>query len=232
MVNTKKSKSVKNNNKVGIVKKAVVRGGAMAKSTGRSLLWALPNVLTYIRILIIPVIFYVLYLRDAVWSHYVACGLFVLASVTDYFDGYLSRRWNMTSEIGRFLDPIADKLLVATVLIVLVQTKFFSMMETILASVIICREIFVSGLREYLGNFNVKMPVSRLAKWKTTSQLFAIAFLILGNPHTNQFYNDFWDYLSFDIYVAGVCFLLISTILTIWTGKQYMVRAFEYMKKS
>ena len=201
MVKSKKSKSLKNN-KVGMVKRAVVRGGAVAKSTGKSLLWALPNVLTYIRILIIPVIFYLLYLKnDEFWSHYVACGLFVGASITDYFDGYLSRRWNMTSEIGRFLDPIADKLLVATVLIVLVQTKFYCMMETILASVIICREIFVSGLREYLGNFHVKMPVSRLAKWKTTSQLFAITFLILGNPHTNQFYNDFWDYVSFDILV-------------------------------
>ena len=138
----------------------------------------------------------------------------------------------LTSEIGRFLDPIADKLLVATVLIVLVQNAFFTIFETILASVIICREIFVSGLREYLGNFHTKMPVSKLAKWKTTSQLFAIGCLILGETHVNKFYNGYWDYVLFDIYVAGICFLLIASILTIWTGKQYMTKAFEYMKKN
>ena len=137
----------------------------------------------------------------------------------------------LTSEIGRFLDPIADKLLVATVLIVLVQTKFVGIMETVLASVIICREIFVSGLREYLGNFHTKMPVSKLAKWKTTAQLFAISFLIFGNPHTNKFYNDFWDYFTFNVYVAGICFLFIASILTIWTGKQYMTIAFKYMQE-
>ena len=223
MVNKAKVKSKPLNKNVNVVQKKVA---------GKSLLWALPNVLTYIRILVIPVIFCALYSRNQLWSHYVACGLFFLASVTDYFDGYLSRRWNMTSEIGRFLDPIADKLLVATVLIVLVQTKFFYIWDTVLASVIICREIFVSGLREYLGNFHVKMPVSHLAKWKTTSQLFAIGCLILGNPHTNQFYNSFWDWVSFDIYVAGLCFLLISTVLTIWTGKQYMEKAFEYMRNA
>ncbi len=153
----------------------------------------------------------------------------MLAAVTDYLDGYLSRKMNLTSEIGRFLDPIADKLLVATILIVLVQTKFVSYFETILASVIICREIFVSGLREYLGNFHIKMPVSKLAKWKTASQLFSIGCLIFGNNHTNQFYNSVWDYITFDIYIVGVCFLFVSAVLTIWTGKQYMVQAFKYM---
>ncbi len=204
----------------------------MKKIKTQNLLWAIPNILTYIRILIIPAIFIALYSKDELYSHYIACGLFAIASITDYFDGYLSRKMKLTSEIGRFLDPIADKLLVATVLIVLVQTKFFTIFETILASVIICREIFVSGLREYLGNFHTKMPVSKLAKWKTTSQLFAIGCLILGETHVNKFYNGYWDYVLFDIYVAGICFLLIASILTIWTGKQYMTKAFEYMKKN
>ena len=202
----------------------------MKKIQKKNLLWALPNILTYIRILIIPAIFYILYSKNEIYSNYIACSLFALASITDYFDGYLSRKMKLTSEIGRFLDPIADKLLVATILIVLVQTKFTGILETILASVIICREIFVSGLREYLGNFHIKMPVSRLAKWKTTSQLFAIGFLIFGNPHTNKFYNSIWDYVTFNIYVAGICLLLIACILTIWTGKQYMSIAFKYMQ--
>jgi CDP-diacylglycerol--glycerol-3-phosphate 3-phosphatidyltransferase len=196
----------------------------------KNLLWALPNILTYLRILIIPVIFYMLYSKNEIVSNYIACSLFVLASITDYLDGYLSRKMKLTSEIGRFLDPIADKLLVATVLIVLVQTKFVGKLETILASVIICREIFVSGLREYLGNFHIKMPVSRLAKWKTAIQLFAISFLICGQTFTNKFYNSFWDYVLFDIYITGVCLLCIASILTIWTGKQYMTKAFEYMQ--
>ncbi len=196
----------------------------------KNLLWALPNILTYLRILIIPVIFYMLYSKNEIFSNYIACSLFVLASITDYLDGYLSRKMKLTSEIGRFLDPIADKLLVATVLIVLVQTKFVGKLETILASVIICREIFVSGLREYLGNFHIKMPVSRLAKWKTAIQLFAISFLICGQTFTNKFYNSFWDYVLFDIYITGVCLLCIASILTIWTGKQYMTKAFEYMQ--
>ncbi len=200
------------------------------KNCQKNLLWALPNVLTYIRILIIPAIFCILYSDNEIYSNVVACFLFGLASITDYFDGYLSRKMKLTSEIGRFLDPIADKLLVATILIVLVQTKFIGVFETILASVIICREIFVSGLREYLGNFHIKMPVSKLAKWKTTSQLFAIACLILGNPHINKFYNSFWDYFTFNVYVAGICLLLIASILTIWTGKQYMTIAFKYMQ--
>ena len=202
------------------------------KQKAKNLVWSLPNILTYIRILIIPTIFCMLYSKDIVWANYISCALFVFASITDYLDGYLSRKMKLTSEIGRFLDPIADKLLVATVLIVLVQNKFIGKFETILASVIICREIFVSGLREYLGNFHVKMPVSRLAKWKTTAQLFAISFLIFGRPYLNRYYNSFWDYTLFNIYVVGLCLLLIASILTIWTGKQYMVKAFDYMKNS
>ena len=139
-------------------------------------IWTFANILTYLRILIIPIIFYMLYSKDILYSNYISCGLFILASITDYLDGYISRKTKTTSEIGRFLDPIADKLLVSTVLIALVQTKFVGMLETIIATVIICREIFVSGLREYLGNFNTKMPVSKLAKWKTAIQLFAIIF--------------------------------------------------------
>lgn len=194
-------------------------------------IWTLPNILTYIRIIIIPVIFYMLYSKNMFYSNYLACGIFVFASITDYLDGYISRKMKSTSEIGRFLDPIADKLLVTAVLIVLVQTKFIGTLETVLAIVIISREIFVSGLREYLGNFQVKIPVSKLAKWKTATQLFAICFLVLGQNFKNQYYNSALDIFLFDVYVVGVGLLLIACVLTIWTGKQYMQTTFKYMNE-
>ncbi len=197
----------------------------------KNLMWTLPNILTYIRILIIPAIFCMLYSKNIIYSNYISCLLFVIASITDYLDGYISRKTQTTSEIGRFLDPIADKLLVTAVLIVLVQTKFVWYLETIIATVIISREIFVSGLREYLGNFHIKMPVSRLAKWKTATQLVAISLLIFGNNFKYQYYNSGWDKFLFDIYVVGLGLFLIASILTIWTGKQYMTIAFKYMKE-
>lgn len=197
----------------------------------KNLMWTLPNILTYIRILIIPAIFCMLYSKNIIYSNYISCLLFVIASITDYLDGYISRKTQTTSEIGRFLDPIADKLLVTAVLIVLVQTKFVWYLETIIATVIISREIFVSGLREYLGNFHIKMPVSRLAKWKTATQLVAISLLIFGNNFKYQYYNSWWDKFLFDIYVVGLGLFLIASILTIWTGKQYMTIAFKYMKE-
>lgn len=197
----------------------------------KNLMWTLPNILTYIRILIIPAIFCMLYSKNIIYSNYISCLLFVIASITDYLDGYISRKTQTTSEIGRFLDPIADKLLVTAVLIVLVQTKFVWSLETIIATVIISREIFVSGLREYLGNFHIKMPVSRLAKWKTATQLVAISLLIFGNNFKNQYYNSGWDKFLFDVYVVGLGLFLIASILTIWTGKQYMTIAFKYMKE-
>ena len=200
------------------------------KPRNKSSVWSLPNILTYARILVIPAIFYMLYCRGEFWSQYMACALFVLASITDYLDGYISRRMRTTSEIGRFLDPIADKLLVAAVLMALVQVKFVTVFETILAAVIISREIFVSGLREYLGNFRLKMPVSRLAKWKTASQFFSLAFLIAGRNYVNRFHNSAFDLFIFDVYAAGVAFLLISSVLTIQTGMQYMRTAFKYMR--
>ncbi len=197
----------------------------------KNMIWTIPNVLTYIRILIIPLIFFVMYSDNALIANQFACLLFFIAGISDYFDGYLSRKLNLTSEIGRFLDPIADKLLVSVILIVLAQTKFVSQFETILASIIISREIFVSGLREFLGNFKVKVYVSRLAKWKTAIQLLAMGCLIFGNAHTNQFYNSVWDYFTFYVYVVGVCLLFISAILTIVTGIQYLNKSLKYMEK-
>jgi CDP-diacylglycerol--glycerol-3-phosphate 3-phosphatidyltransferase len=200
------------------------------KKPGRSAAFALPNILTYARIAAIPAACFLLYTRDELYSRNIACLLFFLAGITDYFDGYLSRKMNITSEIGRFLDPIADKLLVAAMLVSMAQVKFVTPFETSLAIIIISREIFVSGLREYLGGRKVKMPVSILAKWKTATQLLSIGFLVFGRNYPIIFAPSFADRALFDIYIAGVALLFISCVLTIITGWQYLRAAIRHMK--
>ena len=126
----------------------------------------LPNLLTLSRIAAIPILVALLYFHDPV-TRWIALVLFVIAAVTDYLDGYLARHRGEVSAFGRFLDPIADKLLVASLIVVLVAIDQISGMVVIPAIVILCREILVSGLREYLAEVQVPLPVSRLAKWKT-----------------------------------------------------------------
>jgi len=178
----------------------------------------IPNLLTYGRILAVPLIVLCFYaegrLESSDFARWSAVALFALASITDYLDGYLARIWKQTSNIGRMLDPIADKLLVATCLMLLAADP----VETIhgwslwAAIVILCREILVSGLREYLAELKVSLPVTRLAKWKTTIQMFAIGFLLAGPagdnilPYTTQ---------------IGIILLWISAIVTLYTGYDY-----------
>ena len=178
----------------------------------------IPNLLTYGRILAVPLIVVCFYLEGRLessdFARWSALFLFALASVTDYLDGYLARIWKQTSNIGRMLDPIADKLLVATCLMLLAADP----VETIhgwslwAAIVILCREILVSGLREYLAELKVSLPVTRLAKWKTTIQMFAIGFLLAGPagdkilPYTTQ---------------IGITLLWVSAIVTLYTGYDY-----------
>lgn len=142
----------------------------------------LANQLTLTRILLIPVILLLLVLPYG-WSAWSAWFLFTVAAVTDYFDGYLARRENQVSKIGMFLDPIADKLLVSAVLLFLVYNRSITGFSILPAVIILLREVAVSGLREYLADLRVSVPVSNLAKWKTTIQLFALGFLIVGSEH-------------------------------------------------
>lgn len=178
----------------------------------------IPNLLTYGRILAVPLIVVCFYLEGRLessdFARWLALFLFALASVTDYLDGYLARIWKQTSNIGRMLDPIADKLLVSTCLMLLAADP----VETIhgwslwAAIVILCREILVSGLREYLAELKVSLPVTRLAKWKTAIQMVAIAFLLAGPagdkifPYTTQ---------------VGITLLWVSAIVTLYTGYDY-----------
>src|SRR5205085_7272933 len=133
-------------------------------------LTSVPNLLTLSRILAIPVVIASFYV-DGEFARWFACVVFSAAGFTDWLDGHMARRWAQQSEIGRFLDPIADKLLVAATLLMLTTTGRLGYGAVLPALVILCREILVSGLREYLAELRVGLPVSRLAKWKTAIQM-------------------------------------------------------------
>lgn len=140
---------------------------------------SLPNLLTMSRIAILPLLLGLLFIEGDIWK-WLACALFVLAAVTDFLDGYLARSWAQQSAFGRFLDPIADKILVAATLMSLVAVRQIDGWAIVPALIILCREILVSGLREFLASLRVGLPVSRLAKWKTGIQMTAIGVLIVG----------------------------------------------------
>ena len=171
----------------------------------------LSNLLTLIRVAIIPVIVFFIYLKSPFFA-WTAFILFCLASITDYFDGYIARLRNEITNFGTFLDPIADKLLVAAVILILTSKGIIADWETIPALIILLREITVSGLREYLASIKISIPVSRIAKLKTMLQLSSLALLILSEGVT-----DF----SLIIYF-GKIFLWIAGLLTLYTAYDYI----------
>ena len=178
--------------------------------------YSIPNLLTYARIVAVPLIVLCFFiegrLQSSDFARWTALVLFAVASVTDYHDGYLARIWNQTSNIGRMLDPIADKLLVASVLLLVAADGTIAGWTIWAAIIILCREILVSGLREYLADLKVSVPVTRIAKWKTAIQMFAIAFLLAGPagdkvlPYTTE---------------TGIGLLWIAAIITMYTGYDY-----------
>lgn len=179
---------------------------------------SLPNLLTLSRILVIPLVVATFYVPGEM-ARWVACGLFVAAAVTDFFDGYLARSRNETSMLGRFLDPIADKLLVAAVLLMLAAFQRIGDWAILPAVVILLREILVSGLREFLAELHVGMPVSRLAKWKTAIQLVALPVLLVG-PAGPAF---------LPIQDIGEALLWLSAVLTLITGYDYLQAGWRHM---
>ena len=142
-------------------------------------MFSLPNLLTLSRIAAIPLVVACFWL-DHGWAQWVSASLFAIACITDWFDGYFARRYHQISRFGRFLDPIADKLLVAAALVMLVDSGTLKGLNVLAALIILAREILVSGLREYLAALKVSVPVTQLAKWKTAIQMVAIAFLLAG----------------------------------------------------
>jgi cardiolipin synthase (CMP-forming) len=175
-----------------------------------------PNLLTYARILAVPLLVLCFFwegeLHASDFARWTALGIFIVASATDFLDGYLARIWEQTSNIGRMLDPIADKLLVSSVLLLLAAMETIAGWSLWAAIIILCREILVSGLREYLAGLKVSVPVTQLAKWKTTMQLVAIGFLLAGPagdkimPYTTE---------------IGITLLWVSAIVTLYTGYDY-----------
>lgn len=180
---------------------------------------SVPNLLTYARILAVPAMVASFYIPGDP-GRVTALVIFIFAAVTDFFDGYIARAWQQQSALGRMLDPIADKLLVAAALLVLVAAGTIGGWSLWAALVILSREILVSGLREFLAEVRVSVPVSRLAKWKTTVQMVALGFLLIGPsgevifPYTVE---------------VGLTLLWLAAVLTLYTGYDYFRAGFKHL---
>ena len=182
--------------------------------------WSLPNLLTYGRVAAVPLVVAFLFWPADPWARWTALAIFVAAAITDFFDGYLARAWSQQSSLGRMLDPIADKLLVAAVLLALTADRTVAGWTLWAAIVILCREILVSGLREYLAELRVPVPVTAVAKWKTTVQLVALGFLIAGPAG---------EAILPGTILIGVVLLWLAAILTFYTGWDYMKASYDHV---
>ncbi|QJP17910.1 CDP-diacylglycerol--glycerol-3-phosphate 3-phosphatidyltransferase [Starkeya sp. ORNL1] len=176
----------------------------------------MPNLLTYGRCAAVPLLAACLFWADilagGIWLRWIALGLYLAAAITDFFDGYLARAWSQQSAIGRMLDPIADKLLVSTSLLMLASDGTIRGWSLWAGIVILCREILVSGLREFLAEVRVSVPVTQLAKWKTATQLVAVGVLLAGPAA---------DLILPGTTLVGIVLLWIAALLTLYTGWDY-----------
>ncbi len=196
----------------------------------------LPNLLTTFRIILIPIIILSFYI-DTKITNIIVASLFMIASITDYFDGYLARAYKVQSNFGKCLDPIADKLLVSVALIMIVYFSNQNLLILIPSIIIICREIMVSGLREFLASINVGVPVTKLAKWKTAIQMMSITALLLAGQGSDYVYNELMDIVEAEEYIRstfegfvqtfGEITLCISAVLTMITGYVYFKVGFK-----
>lgn len=183
------------------------------------MLTSLPNLLTLSRIFAVPILVALLWDTDWKPGYMMAFALYCLMGITDYFDGYLARAQGAVSKLGVFLDPIADKIMVAAVIVMLVATRDIAGWHVIAAIVILIREIAVSGLREFLADLRVSMPVTKLAKWKTTFQLVALGALILAGGFPSQLW----------IKDVGLVSLWAAAALTLMTGWDYLRVGLKHM---
>lgn len=172
----------------------------------------LPNILTLSRMALLPVLIWLLYQPES-WAMWSALGLYAFSAITDFLDGYIARKMDIVSPFGTFLDPIADKVFVAIILIALVDIGRLEGLWTIPVIVIFTREFLVSGMREFLGPKNIKLPVTQLAKWKTTFQMVALGILIYGGTAT----------------FGGQLTLAVAAILTFITGWSYLKEGFKHI---
>jgi CDP-diacylglycerol--glycerol-3-phosphate 3-phosphatidyltransferase len=182
---------------------------------------SLPNLLTLSRIVAIPVLIFLMW--GGSWQGYLgALAVYIVAAATDYLDGYLARAQGTVSRLGIFLDPVADKLMVATVIIMLVANTDIAGIHVLAATIILLREITVSGLREFLATARVSLPVSQLAKWKTAVQMVALGALIAWRPVA-----QFWPALP--VHEAGLAALWVAALLTLVTGWDYLRTGLRHM---
>ena len=198
----------------------IISEAADRVATVRIMPFNLPNVLALSRIAAIPVVVACFWLEGWIGhdgANWAAAILFAIASITDYFDGWLARRWQQISKLGRFLDPIADKLLVAAVLMMLCGFGTLRGVHILAALIILCREVLVSGLREFLAELRIGMPVSKLAKWKTAIQMLALTVLLVGDA------GPAWTM------TVGLVLLWAAAGLTLITGYDYLRSALAHM---
>ncbi len=180
---------------------------------------SLPNLLTLSRIVAVPLLVWFLWWPDWEAGYGIAFVLYCLMGITDYFDGYLARSSGAVSRLGIFLDPIADKIMVAAVILILVGTRDIADIHVIAALVILLREIAVSGLREFLAQVQVSVPVSQLAKWKTTLQLVSLGGIILGGSVPAMVW----------VHTVGIVALWGAAVLTLLTGWDYLRVGLKHM---
>ena len=178
----------------------------------------IPNILTIGRIIIVP-IFVLTFFLPGFFGDLIPFFLFVLASFTDYLDGLLARIFKEESKLGELLDPIADKILVSTALLLLIMKNF----EVIAAIIIITREILISGLREFLAKGSISMPVTSLSKLKAFIQMFAISVLLTGD-----FGNKIINFQDYNAQTIGIILLWLSAFLTLYTGYDYLVKGIDH----
>ena len=182
----------------------------------------IPNYLTIGRIIIVPV-FVVTYYLPGFYGDIIPFTLFLIASFTDFLDGLLARMFKEESKLGELLDPIADKIIVATALLLLVMDSTIKNYEVIAAIIILTREILVSGLREFLAKGKIRLPVSNLAKLKTFLQMLAIAILLTGETG-----NKILNFQDYNAQTIGIILLWLSAFLTLYTGYEYLRKGIDY----
>ncbi len=185
--------------------------------------WSVPNLLTYGRILAIPLLVVCFYLETSL-ACWLGFALFAMASITDFFDGYLARLWHQESAIGKMLDPIADKLLVCVAIVMLIWSGVIGYWSVPAAVIILVREISVSGLREFLADLRVSVPVSKLAKYKTAVQMVALAILLLA-PVVDQFFV--FELATY----TGLGLLWAAALITMYTGYDYFRSGIAHIKE-
>jgi len=218
------------------------------------MVWNIPNTLTFLRLLAAPGVVVMFLYFHRPWADFFALTLFVGAAITDWFDGYLARLWKQESKFGAMLDPIADKAMVVIAIMVLTGYNGMNPWLILPATIILFREVFVSGLREYLGAKSSLLTVTKLAKWKTTAQMVAIAVLFLGTGleylngvkmqgmTPNQYIEAVTAGLADPIRACGkqdcasfanqvgLVLIWIAALLTAWTGWEYFTKAKPHLK--